>query len=836
MPRIGQVVIEFTAKTDQLQGQIDGINRKLDQVAKNGRRAAQGMDEGVTKMQAASAAIRSLNGDLNTRAVERYLAQFEGLSNFLQKAFPVVGAIALTGIVVRLGEEIYKTGEKAITAGQNIQNAFNKMNGTMETANDSLRITNDALQDQLDKLDGKRPNVLKDTLDDARKAADELADALEGDSEKIDEIVKKYHVGLKEVFAAAVQFKNIGTTNDVEKIFKADDQENEDGANYIHDATRSIKTKEDAKRAQQVIQARLDALNRQTEGYKKLLASYKAEQSASPRNGIDPLGGSPFDAFSIGTPVDNTPAIKELEGHIRSNQDMQEKYQLMMQEAQLKPKVKAKTDQNEDARKAKELEHQQTEALVQSWRERLDKLKNERDLNAADEYRFWALVAKEARDGSNEYSHAVNSDAWKTAYKEMGTTLQAVLKEQKAADKKILDEQASTAEALQKNAGKLAPALIWGKDGSLTVDQTDHPYGMSNDDALKRSAEITRQYETLQATMAKATREAGEAFAEQAVQIALASGQISKHDAAVQLAQIHAVAFKNAIDEMTTERAKLIDDNRDGVNNNEINRLTAEINKAEATRPIQQAADEDKIVGPLDAAKDAINLWTQAATDSATQLRQIVDTTLGGFNDAVVNSNKRGVFQQYGQNLFKNLEKTGLERAEGYGLKAFGFGGGKSDGSAAAPWHVIVDGLKQGASALFGKGASGISGLASTFGQATDNANSSGSGGLLGAFLKIGGGILGFADGGDPPLGVPSLVGENGPELFVPRSAGTVVPNGKYAMGTTHNWNVDARGSNDPAGTARMIKEAMETTHKKAVHDAVTAVHEHRVRRASTAH
>jgi hypothetical protein len=34
-----------------------------------------------------------------------------------------------------------------------------------------------------------------------------------------------------------------------------------------------------------------------------------------------------------------------------------------------------------------------------------------------------------------------------------------------------------------------------------------------------------------------------------------------------------------------------------------------------------------------------------------------------------------------------------------------------------------------------------------------------------------------FADGGNPPVGVPSIVGENGPELFIPRTAGSVVPN-----------------------------------------------------------
>jgi lambda family phage tail tape measure protein len=38
--------------------------------------------------------------------------------------------------------------------------------------------------------------------------------------------------------------------------------------------------------------------------------------------------------------------------------------------------------------------------------------------------------------------------------------------------------------------------------------------------------------------------------------------------------------------------------------------------------------------------------------------------------------------------------------------------------------------------------------------------------------------ILGFADGGNPPINKPSIVGENGPELFVPRTAGTIIPNG----------------------------------------------------------
>ena len=37
--------------------------------------------------------------------------------------------------------------------------------------------------------------------------------------------------------------------------------------------------------------------------------------------------------------------------------------------------------------------------------------------------------------------------------------------------------------------------------------------------------------------------------------------------------------------------------------------------------------------------------------------------------------------------------------------------------------------------------------------------------------------LFGFADGGSPPVGVPSIVGERGPELFIPSQSGVIVPN-----------------------------------------------------------
>mgnify|MGYP003136261173 CR=1 FL=1 len=53
----------------------------------------------------------------------------------------------------------------------------------------------------------------------------------------------------------------------------------------------------------------------------------------------------------------------------------------------------------------------------------------------------------------------------------------------------------------------------------------------------------------------------------------------------------------------------------------------------------------------------------------------------------------------------------------------------------------------------------------------------------------------GFADGGRPPVGRASIVGERGPELFVPDRAGTIVPNNAMGGSTNIVINVDASGS-----------------------------------------
>jgi len=110
-----------------------------------------------------------------------------------------------------------------------------------------------------------------------------------------------------------------------------------------------------------------------------------------------------------------------------------------------------------------------------------------------------------------------------------------------------------------------------------------------------------------------------------------------------------------------------------------------------------------------------------------------------------------------------------------------------------------------------------IGGFGENFGKSASGGKGKGIGGFLGGLI---GGL--FADGGRPPVGKASIVGERGPELFVPKVAGTIIPNDKLGGGgsTTNivNVSVDASGSsvqgNDAEGQAlgQLIASVVQTT------------------------
>jgi pimeloyl-ACP methyl ester carboxylesterase len=111
--------------------------------------------------------------------------------------------------------------------------------------------------------------------------------------------------------------------------------------------------------------------------------------------------------------------------------------------------------------------------------------------------------------------------------------------------------------------------------------------------------------------------------------------------------------------------------------------------------------------------------------------------------------------------------------------------------------------------AIFGKGGSG-SGFVGLFSKLFGGGAAAGGASAidLGAF---------FADGGSPPVGKVSVVGERGPELFVPKVAGTIVPNEVFRGGKRGNVYHMPISVNVPGSTSRASADQIATATGAAV-------------------
>jgi len=111
---------------------------------------------------------------------------------------------------------------------------------------------------------------------------------------------------------------------------------------------------------------------------------------------------------------------------------------------------------------------------------------------------------------------------------------------------------------------------------------------------------------------------------------------------------------------------------------------------------------------------------------------------------------------------------------------------------------ILQQFVEKPASSFLEKAFSGGGFLSSLFGFASPSAGGISAGTAL--RTSVPGGIGGFAQGGRPPVGQPSIVGEKGKELFIPDSPGTIISNSALKSGSNSvpvviNQQFDFRGA-----------------------------------------
>jgi hypothetical protein len=85
-----------------------------------------------------------------------------------------------------------------------------------------------------------------------------------------------------------------------------------------------------------------------------------------------------------------------------------------------------------------------------------------------------------------------------------------------------------------------------------------------------------------------------------------------------------------------------------------------------------------------------------------------------------------------------------------------------------------------------------------------------------------------FQHGGFLPARQPAIVGEAGPELFVPSRSGTVVPNAGTISGPT--VYIDARGSNGDAAVEAAVQRGIARAAPFLINASVETIRDRRVR------
>lgn len=89
--------------------------------------------------------------------------------------------------------------------------------------------------------------------------------------------------------------------------------------------------------------------------------------------------------------------------------------------------------------------------------------------------------------------------------------------------------------------------------------------------------------------------------------------------------------------------------------------------------------------------------------------------------------------------------------------------------------------------------------------------------------IPLGGGLRGFASGGEVMAGHPIVVGERGPELFVPAANGTIIPNGSFASAAAPTVAPVITINVDGAADARTVS-AMKAMLDGTVRDLAAAI------------
>lgn len=189
---------------------------------------------------------------------------------------------------------------------------------------------------------------------------------------------------------------------------------------------------------------------------------------------------------------------------------------------------------------------------------------------------------------------------------------------------------------------------------------------------------------------------------------------------------------------------------------------------------------------------DAYNVAQKEAQDKAGDLNRRARGEQGGATGVMAGMEQAAVDWQRQHTAFRTGQqvlndgfqllktttddwaRTGVLNIQSFGQAMLGM---IANVGMALAQSALLDLLKGGSGGGGGGGAGFLGGLLG------GGVSGTAPGMLDGLFTSMMGSPFGFADGGRPPVGRASMIGERGPELWVPDTAGTIIPNERLGGG-----------------------------------------------------
>ena len=717
---------------------------------------AAGAKHGVTEIQALSGGIRVLEGSQGIRAAERFLASIPGIGAAFQAAFPLIGLAAISEMFSRIGEEIHKAFDQAMNAPQVIQSAFRNLNETLHESNDELQLTNDKLRDDIAKIEGHPSNGLMVALDEARVAADKLEISLLKDLTAS----TKLFADNKENMLEALNLLPGGGSD-----FAQISQEAQKFQGQIQQTIDKYKTTSAAGNGLQLPKIPgLDKLSGQLQQQEKAKESVELAKQYSAE--IDKLSDR-LQAAQRHSSGLYTSEVASLEGLIDLYKEQRAQIDLTQQKTGLDKTKAGLPDKGAYRRAEEEQKKADDEALAM--------LQADHQMTLAETASFW----KERLSAESGYTDRV---------REIHITLGHIYQQ---SDKAIMEGAKKGDEILKEQENKAKEFVA--KMAALAHEADDLGERLHQED-IKRAEEV-----------AKAGAQAGmnsqdQQFAMKKLELARQYGETEGHTAEDQIEyQTKLLALNEAI-----SQAKIV---RDQADVKALDPQSQQVAYAEALLKLQQ--DQNAALQQQYAGETAIAGLKQRDSMRGQLQQQTSPQALAGpLSEALAEGVMKG-----GKGLGKEIRQS----LQGIGKQILG----------TVFEHAITSliekiGIQSAIDALLHIGT-GVQVAALTANNIALTSNVASNVALTAAVTALTtamdiNSILGFADGGSPPVGVVSMVGERGPELFIPSVPGKIVTNsalrssqsatafgggGGSGGGTTHQtFNVM---TNSPRQTAREI-------------------------------